>query len=307
MPVEMPPIDPSVLENASRVLRDDSIDTALAAVARKSLSARFWSKERAGERLIESLISWAMQPTQENADAAMGCLATFSEKNDDSAHQQLIANLSRLIEENHGFMWNQMIFFALNLPRATQRATAALNLSILYPPTSADPLSGPRFIANSAAEDRFSPEQRASLFAGVLHLGDPRTMGFLLGIWKLLPEKVRHEVATIQPGAAQIPYIEFLLDALACESVGDIYGALAGQLGRLSYFGSSSSPFVTIERAFPCYEGKSGPFLSRQVFSRRVVYEKIRNRLIALKNAEKGAPVMPEVIKSWEQAGASSN
>jgi hypothetical protein len=273
--------------------------TALTATPRTPLFAGFWSKARCQTGFVRALVEWAMTPTQAKADAALGLFSIINRRLDGAERQNLLTTVGRVIEQHEGLAWNQMIFLALHLAEAGLRSSAALNLCVLYPPRESDPLSGPRLVAEMAEDERLTTEQKASCIAGALQLGDPRTMGFLSDAWKRLAPKVREAASFIQPATAQVPYIEFLLEALAWEPVAGIYGALAGQLGRLGSFGDDDNPFITIHRTFPSWAAEDSPFMRVQRFSRSEVLERILPRLYALRDSEKGEPVMPAVIDVW--------
>lgn len=293
--------DAAFLREAQRVLREDSVETAIKARPKSSVS-----RPKAGgyREAREALCHWAMMPCQEHADAALAWMAELRGGVEGVDEERLLQELTESVERDEGLMWNLMIFLALHLSEGHLRATASLGLCVLYPvqgSTASGLLAGPQLVADLAADGRLRVEQRAALIAGVLHLGEPRTSRFQLGTWKRMPVAVRRAAAMILPGVAHVPYIDFLMAALAWESDPAAYGGLAGQLGRFASFGGEERPFVRAERAFPCWGGGASPFVRMEVFTREDVFLRIRTELQRLKAQETGDErVMPTVLACWQ-------
>jgi hypothetical protein len=247
-----------------------------------------------------------MLPFQANADLALEAMLSFRARVGADADQILLSALTATVEQEQGLMWNSMIFLSLNAALPQVRAQAALNLCVLYPARSGDILEGPRFVADLSLDERFGEEQRGSLLAAALHLGDARTSDFLLETWEQSPTPVRAVAANILPSFPHLPYIDFLLDVLESETDEGIYGALAGQLGRFGRLAGKESKFPRMERSFPVWANKSGPFTKVETFSKREVLQRIGLRISRLIETEEGEPVMPTVEQLWYDENSTS-
>jgi hypothetical protein len=179
-------------------------------------------------------------------------------------------------------------------------SSAALDLAVLLPLQDDDPLTGPRYLRYLAEE--LSPDQdaRTGILAGLLALGDMRTLPILDGCWELLDEEHRHLLANARQQSIYASAIEFVLNWLdACLESGDddLFGTVAAFLASAGLYGDQ---VVDFERKYPLWAPDERPVIRvTQQWSIGEYGQIIAPRLRDLLQREPEPKVMPHVMQYW--------
>jgi hypothetical protein len=251
--------------------------------------------------VVEMIMEWADDPSDATTGLAMSVwFSNWSASVDEPERISMVLKLVEFIETHRGEVWNSLLVPLFKSGAAQVRTCAALSLSALHPLVEGDPLTGPRFLLALSLDESLGKDVRAASFAGVLHLGDPRTLPDTLTAWERLPIAVRFEVAQLEPATAPYPYVEFLIQALAKETASGVFGSLAGQLSRLSDWGTKENPFILAERNFPAWAGDGDPFSSYRVMLTPEVRTAIMRDLQQIAKEQATDPVLPYVLERWD-------
>jgi hypothetical protein len=147
---------------------------------------------------------------------------------------ELLDRVTSAVEES-GTPLAALLPFLQHEPDPAVVTLAATAYATLSPLENDDPLSGPRTVLRMAehAEDEGT---RVGLLAGVLELGDRRTLPILREAWATLSGASRIRLAG-QPASSPLVFasmVEFWADALADAGGDDVAAAMLGALARLA-------------------------------------------------------------------------
>jgi hypothetical protein len=107
---------------------------------------------------------------------------------------------------------NALLPFLFEEPEHTIISSAALNHAVAMQPRDGDPLAGPRYVREIAENHTEDDARKGSILAGVLLLGDRRTLPILRGCWRFLGRDGRARLVNARSGWVYASVIDFLLD-----------------------------------------------------------------------------------------------
>lgn len=169
-------------------------------------------------------------------------------------------------------------------------------------------MTGPRTLREMAGNPRISDETRAGILAGLLVLGDRRTLPYLRGCWRLLPPlppdraaaltDPRMRLTNATTGVVHASHIEFFLDWLEDADESE-FGAIAGALVRLAR-ASSYPKVVDIQRRFPATPDDENPVITTLAeWTFNEYGQLIAPRLLDLGRRENEPKVLPVLLEAW--------
>jgi Flp pilus assembly protein TadD len=182
-------------------------------------------------------------------------------------------------------------------------ATAVINMAHLAPLSGDDPLSGLSLLTSLYEREHTSETVRASIFCGLLLLGDRRVLPLLDRLWGLLGPQGRRRVLFATSGVAYASTVDFLLHRLGKERDDGLFGSLAAALYRLpeeTAQGPRPGYIVDVERRFPSSFLQSEPTL--RLLGEWPIEEyaaRIAPRLRELAREESEPKVLPTVMAAW--------
>ncbi len=148
---------------------------------------------------------------------------------------ELLDRVTAAVEEG-GTPLAALLPFLQHEPDPAVVTLAATAYATLSPLEDGDPLSGPRTVLRMAehAEDEGT---RVGLLAGVLELGDRRTLPILRQTWAALARETRVRLAG-RPASSPLVFasmVEFWTDALSEAGGEEVAVAVLGALARLAF------------------------------------------------------------------------
>ncbi len=182
-------------------------------------------------------------------------------------------------------------------------STAAVAMAMLHPRKNGDPLTGPKFLLETADQPFVSETARVGILSGLALLGDERVKPLLLGVWrKLKSTESRRILAAASNSMVTTLQIDFLIDWLEhAEEDADI-GSVAGAMCRMPSVAMHGRVFE-VTRCFPASECDDGdPVDVVNHWSFPEYAEVIRPRLEPIIAAESHPRYIPKVLEYWSAA-----
>ncbi len=186
---------------------------------------------------------------------------------------------------------------------------AALDVAMVMPQESGDPLTGPKHVALHscgglrAKMGRPGSDDEGYAAAGLLLLGDMRLLPMLEEIWERLTPEARRRMVQRRSNLVSALMVEFLLRRLEADKAEEYFGELGAALHNLPEIASQLpiSAVMDIRRNFGLPAGKEPmELLCRETLAEAFV--RIRPRLEALIARETEPKVLPAALAVWTKA-----
>jgi hypothetical protein len=186
---------------------------------------------------------------------------------------------------------------------------AALDVAMVMPQESGDPLTGPRHVALHscgglrAKMGRPGSDDEGYAAAGLLLLGDMRLLPLLEEIWERLTPEARRRMVQRRSNLVSALMVEFLLRRLEADKAEEYFGELGAALHNLPEIASQLpiSAVMDIRRNFGLPAGKEPmELLGRETLAE--AFARIRPRLEALIARESEPKVLPAALAAWAEA-----
>ncbi len=183
--------------------------------------------------VFQQCLYWAHTRDSEAAVALAELYPHVAARVDATARLELLERVTESVESG-GTPVLALLPFLQHEPDAPTVALAAGAFATLAPAEGGDPLAGPRALLRMA-EHAEEDGTRAGLVAGLLELGDRRTLPLAREGWTALPGTARVRLAELRPAStvAFASVVEFWLEALE-DAEGDVARAAAGALARMA-------------------------------------------------------------------------
>jgi hypothetical protein len=186
---------------------------------------------------------------------------------------------------------------------------AALDVAMVMPQESGDPLTGPRHVALHscgglrAKMGRPGSDDEGYAAAGLLLLGDMRLLPLLEEIWERLTPEARRRMVQRRSNLVSALMVEFLLRRLEADKAEEYFGELGAALHNLPEIAAQLpiSAVMDIRRNFGLPVGKEPmELLGRETLAE--AFTRIRPRLEALIARESEPKVLPAALAAWAEA-----
>ena len=186
---------------------------------------------------------------------------------------------------------------------------AALDVAMVMPQESGDPLTGPKHVALHscgglrAKMGRPGSDDEGYAAAGLLLLGDMRLLPMLEEIWERLTPEARRRMVQRRSNLVSALMVEFLLRRLEADKAEEYFGELGAALHNLPEIASQLpiSAVMDIRRNFGLPAGKEPmELLGRETLAE--AFARIRPRLEALIARESEPKVLPAALAVWAEA-----
>jgi hypothetical protein len=229
----------------------------------------------------------------------MALYHTVARRASPEQRQRLKDHVSEFLEQARG-TGNALLPFIYCDPSFGIVSSAALDLAVLMPLVDDDPLTGPKYLRHMAEELTYDQDQRVGLLAGLLALGDSRTLPILHGCWELLDLEHQQQLARTRREQVFASVITVFLDWLdACIESGDDgpFGTIAALLSTVVLY---EQEVVDYERKYPVWADDDRPIIN--VTGRWSIAEYgqiIAPRLRSLYERETEPKVMHHVMHYW--------
>lgn len=221
------------------------------------------------------------------------------------ARLQLEADVANVLDsENHQLI--ALMLFMVHDPDLAVASTASLDLVTLKPLRDDDPMTGAKSAYDLAAVwVEHNDSIAAGILAGILLLGDWRTLPILDGCWQALGPVAQRRLTQARSGTVYASVVEFYLRWL--EAVDEVdFGFPAGALGALAADGVGHATVRDVERRFPApfnlppeeYQ-RNPPITLIQEWTIDEYARIIEPRLRMLYLRETYDKVMPRVLDAW--------
>jgi len=186
---------------------------------------------------------------------------------------------------------------------------AALDVAMVMPQESGDPLTGPKHVAlhscggMRAKMGRPGSDDEGYAAAGLLLLGDMRLLPLLEEIWERLTPEARRRMVQRRSNLVSALMVDFLLRRLEADKAEEYFGELGAALHNLPEIASRLPMAVVmdIRRNFGLPAGKEPmELLGRETLAE--AFARIRPRLEALIARESEPKVLPAALAAWAEA-----
>lgn len=186
---------------------------------------------------------------------------------------------------------------------------AALDVAMVMPQESGDPLTGPKHVAlhscggMRAKMGRPGSDDEGYAAAGLLLLGDMRLLPLLEEIWERLTPEARRRMVQRRSNLVSALMVEFLLRRLEADKAEEYFGELGAALHNLPEIAAQLpiSAVMDIRRNFGLPAGKEPmELLGRETLAE--AFARIRPRLEALIARESEPKVLPAALAAWAEA-----
>jgi hypothetical protein len=186
---------------------------------------------------------------------------------------------------------------------------AALDVAMVMPQESGDPLTGPKHVAlhscggMRAKTGRPGSDDEGYAAAGLLLLGDMRLLPMLEEIWERLTPEARRRMVQRRSNLVSALMVEFLLRRLEADKAEEYFGELGAALHNLPEIAAQLpiSAVMDIRRNFGLPSGKEPmELLGRETLAE--AFARIRPRLEALIARESEPKVLPAALAVWAEA-----
>ena len=186
---------------------------------------------------------------------------------------------------------------------------AALDVAMVMPQESGDPLTGPKHVAlhscggMRAKMGRPASDDEGYAAAGLLLLGDMRLLPLLEEIWVHLSPEGRRRMVQRRSNLVSALMVEFLLRRLEADKEEEYFGELGAALHNLPEIAAQLpiSAVMDIRRNFGLPAGKEPmELLGRETLAE--AFARIRPRLEALIARESESKVLPSALAAWAEA-----
>ncbi|MDP6058839.1 MAG: hypothetical protein QGH33_08100, partial [Pirellulaceae bacterium] len=146
-----------------------------------------------------------------------------------------------------GMMLGPFLFFETDHQLLSR---ASLCFCVLAHPDEEGVTTGAKMVIEMIEKRNADASACGSLAGGILLLGDARFRSAMNDAWSRLDLVGRHRVAIASTGYVTHIHIQFLLDKLDDHPAPDLFGNLAGTLGRLAKW-SDKIGVMDVERVIP--------------------------------------------------------
>jgi hypothetical protein len=209
----------------------------------------------------------------------------------------LVDYVTRSLETRVGTV-DSLIPFICGDPEVRVVAAASFELALRIPLKDEDPMTGPKTLRRMS-DSVHDETARLGLLAGLLLLGDRRTLPLLEGCWERLGRTARARLAGSWSGIVYATLVDFLLgwmertaDEEDLHTVGEALAEIPARSGQESVvdivrkFPSNAPddlpPIRVIEEwTFPEYGKQMGP------------------RLVAMMKKSPAPMVIPKILRAW--------
>jgi len=223
--------------------------------------------------------------------------------------QALLTRITEFVSEGRQNRYLALLCF-LNADTDGQIISgAALDVAMVMPQESGDPLTGPRHVAlhscggMRAKLGRPGSDDEGYAAAGLLLLGDMRLLPLLEEIWERLTPEARRRMVQRRSNLVSALMVEFLLRRLEADKAEEYFGELGAALHNLPEIAAQLpiSAVMDIRRNFGLPAGKEPmELLGRETLAE--AFARIRPRLEALIARESEPKVLPAALAVWAEA-----
>ena len=227
------------------------------------------------------------------------------ERLDLQARLQLEADVADVLDSDVGQL-NALMPFIFHDPDLEVVSSASLDLATLTPLKDEDPMTGAKAAYDLAATWADNDEPMAAgILAGILLLGDWRTLPILDGCWQTFGPVGQQRLTQAKSGRIYASVVEFYLRWLEAVDERD-FGFPAGALARLAEGAVFHANVRDVERRFPApfnlppeeYQ-RNPPITLIQEWTIDEYARIIEPRLRMLYLRETYDKVMPRVLEAW--------
>ncbi len=212
---------------------------------------------------------------------------------------ELVTQFSALTEERGGEGHMGLMMFMAGDHEASIVSTAALSLSVLFPPQDGNPLSGPEFVVQTLLRPGQDPSTQGAALGGVLLLGDKRLLPLLGAAWDKLTDEARLALSKSKSGFVAEALVEFWIGCLEKGCSESVFGSVVAAIAKLPAI--TQVPFVVdVERVFPAYADLENTMRMIRRTSFSDYLEEIRPRLEKLEAEESEPALIPHIYEIWE-------
>ena len=212
---------------------------------------------------------------------------------------ELLTQFSTLTEERGGEGHMGLMMFMAGDNEPSVVSTAALSLSVLFPPKDGNPLSGPEFVVHTLMRPGQDPSTQGAALGGVLLLGDKRLLPLLGAAWDKLSDEARLALSKSKSGFVAEALVEFWIRCLEKGCSESVFGSVVAAIAKLPAI--TQVPLVVdVERVFPSYADLENTMrmIRRTTFADYL--EEIRPRLEELEAKESEPALIPHIYEIWE-------
>ncbi len=212
---------------------------------------------------------------------------------------ELLTQFSTLTEERDGEGHMGLMMFMAGDHESAIVSTAALSLSVLFPPKDGNPLSGPEFVVRTLMRPGQDAVTQGAALGGVLLLGDKRLLPILGDAWDKLSDEARLALSESKSGFVAEALVEFWIGCLEKGCSESVFGSVVAAIAKLPAI--AQVPFVVdTERVFPAYADRENAMrvLPRTSFADYL--EEIRPRLEKLEAEESEPALIPHIYEIWQ-------
>jgi hypothetical protein len=228
----------------------------------------------------------------------MGSLYTvLTERAGEGDRLQLVDYVTRSLETRVGTV-DSLLPFIFGDPEVRVVAAASFELALRMPLMDGDPMTGPKTLRRMS--DNVQDETALlGLLAGLLLLGDRRTLPLLEGCWERLGRTARARLAGSWSGVAYAGLVDFLLGWMERTADEDDLPTVGEALADIPSR-SGQGKVVDVERKFPSNEPDDLPPI-------RVIGEwtfpeygkQMGPRLFAMLKKSPAPMVIPKILRAW--------
>ena len=212
---------------------------------------------------------------------------------------ELLTQFSTLTEERGGEGHMGLMMFMAGDHEASIVSTAALSLSVLFPPKDGNPLSGPEFVVRTLMRPGQDAGTQGAALGGVLLLGDKRLLPLLGAAWDKLSDEARLALSQSKSGFVAEAFVEFWIGCLEKGCSESVFGSVVAAIAKLPAI--AQAPFVVdVERVFPAYADLENAMRMIRRTSFSDYLEEIRPRLEKLEAEESEPALIPHIYEIWE-------